>query len=185
MYVCTWMVFLWERVLFSSFVVLRRDGNQRLLAVNVLIVSRVVNLGIKCASIPCVLFTFGYIPYILRTKGKGQRSYELERGINWNTFKSITATLFTRLVMDWFLVRIVYTYDKIKTKNLNTTLAPPRPSKKNIEFTSSPPRNGNNVSRIKNLNSLENDSPAEEEKNSFVLSSSTLQSKFEYQSKGK
>lgn len=71
--ICMRMIFLWEK----SLRLVRCTtgyGNERLLTVNVLIVSRVVNHGIECASIPCVLFTFEYTLRTLRTKEKGHRT---------------------------------------------------------------------------------------------------------------
>ena len=77
-----------------------------------------------CLDSPCVLFIFEYSPYIHPTdKGKGA-SYELERGINWNTFKSITATT-VHTVSSWTDSSSARrnNANKIKTKNLNTTIA--------------------------------------------------------------
>lgn len=111
------MVFLWGKSFAPRSLYY---GNGRLLAVNVLIVSRVVNHVLSIKSIPCVLFTFEYTLCTLRTKEKGQSSYELERGINWNTFKSITATV-VHTSRHGLIPRPRSTTDKIKTKNLNTT----------------------------------------------------------------
>ena len=54
---------------------IRGYGNQRLLAANVLIVSRVVNHGIKCASIRLAFYSSSniHLIYTLRTKEKGHR----------------------------------------------------------------------------------------------------------------